>query len=109
MRRTALALLVVGGLLTLPTAALAEDLGIVISSPSGGAVVGGVVEMSARTTGPVVAVTFDVSPDASSWTVVATDTTAGDGWTASWDSAGWDGPAWIRATASDGTSTASAR
>jgi peptidoglycan/xylan/chitin deacetylase (PgdA/CDA1 family) len=109
MRRTALALLVVGGLLTLPAAALAEDLGIVISSPSEGAVVGGVVEMSARTTGPVVAVTFDVSPDASSWTVVATDAAAGDGWTASWDSAGWNGPAWIRATASDGTSTASAR
>jgi peptidoglycan/xylan/chitin deacetylase (PgdA/CDA1 family) len=104
-----LALLVLGGLLALPTAALAEDLGIVLSSPSEGAVVGGVVELSADTTGPVVAVIFDVSPDASTWTVVATDATAEDGWTVSWDSAGWAGPVWIRATASDGTSTVSVK
>jgi peptidoglycan/xylan/chitin deacetylase (PgdA/CDA1 family) len=109
MRRIALAVLVVGGLLAVPTVALAEDLGVALSSPTEGAVVGGVVTLSAETTGPAIAVTFDVSPDASSWTVVATDTAAGDGWTASWDSSGWDGPASIRATASDGTSTVSAQ
>jgi peptidoglycan/xylan/chitin deacetylase (PgdA/CDA1 family) len=89
------------------SAAAAEDIAVAITEPADGVVVAGVVTLAAETVGDVSSVAFDWSSDGSTWTPIATDTQPADGWAAEWDTAGYSGTAVIRATASDGSSTAS--
>lgn len=95
-----------GGLLALPSVANAQPIDVTITSPQAGATVTGPVAITAETTGAVSSVAFGASTDAgATWTQVATDATPADGWGASWDPAGYGGPATLRALATDGTST----
>jgi peptidoglycan/xylan/chitin deacetylase (PgdA/CDA1 family) len=84
------------------TAAAASH-SVEIAAPSDGATVGGIVEVVATTTGAVISVSFDwATSKAGPWTSIAVDANGSDGWMASWDTGGYDGPAILRATASDG-------
>lgn len=74
-----------------------------VTQPTENETVTGRTVVSATTTGEVVQVTFDYSPDGgSTWQVIGADVTAEDGWSVDWDTAGYSGPAQVRATATDG-------
>jgi len=100
---------VILGSLALPGFARADAITVAITSPSPGSIVTGAVEIVAETTGPVTSVAFDVSMDAgTTWTPIGTDTSPSDGWSASWDPAGQQGSAALRALATDGVMAATA-
>lgn len=83
-----------------PASAWATGHGVTITAPADGEVVSGTVAVEAQTTGPVSSVEFDWAPTAAGpWTAIGTDVVPEDGWTASWSSAPYSGPAVIRATA----------
>jgi peptidoglycan-N-acetylglucosamine deacetylase len=100
---------ILAGLVALPGVASADALGVTITAPSPGAIVSGVVEIVAETAGQVASVSFDVSiDDGLTWSLVAVDTAPDDGWSASWDTDGYAGPATVRAMGTDGSATAAA-
>jgi peptidoglycan/xylan/chitin deacetylase (PgdA/CDA1 family) len=87
------------------TAATEDPLSVVIVSPPDGAVLSGHVMLQAQTTGDVVAVTFEWSGDEGiTWHPIGEGTGSGT-WSGTWDTTGLNGPAVVRATASDGTVT----
>lgn len=89
------------------TPARAAGLSVVFTRPAAGSVVAGIVELGAATGPSATSVRFDWSVDpGSTWTEVGTDVDPADGWSVSWDTTGYDGPARLRATAADGTSQA---
>jgi peptidoglycan/xylan/chitin deacetylase (PgdA/CDA1 family) len=100
-------LLVVALLVAVAPAAHAGELTVELTQPAEGATVGGVVALQARSQGATTSVAFDWSLDAGlTWTPIATDADGSDGWTATWDTGGFTGPARVRATATDGVATA---
>ncbi|MFN2388797.1 MAG: polysaccharide deacetylase family protein [Actinomycetota bacterium] len=111
--RTAIALMVlVGGPLTSVASARevrgSSPLSVVITSPPEGAVVTGDVQIAAHASEGTTEVRFAVSTDGgTTWTPIGTDDTAADGWTATWQTGGYSGPAIVRAVATDGASEAS--
>jgi peptidoglycan/xylan/chitin deacetylase (PgdA/CDA1 family) len=108
MRRP-LSILVFAALLVwAPRWATASEIAVHIVQPADGDVVAGTVTLAAETAGDVASVQFDWSSDGSAWTPIALDTQPADGWAAVWDTTGYSGPATVRATAADGTSTESA-
>jgi peptidoglycan/xylan/chitin deacetylase (PgdA/CDA1 family) len=91
------------GSVTQATAAPGGAVSVVITSPPDGAVVSGQVPLQAQTTGDVVSVTFEWSSDVGlTWQPIGEGTNDGT-WSRTWDTTGHDGPALVRATASDGT------
>jgi peptidoglycan/xylan/chitin deacetylase (PgdA/CDA1 family) len=97
------AVLATAGSVSHATAATEDPLSVVIVSPPDGAVLSGQVTLQAQTTGDVVAVTFDWSDDDGlTWRPIGEGTRSGT-WSRTWDTTGLDGPALLRATASDGT------
>lgn len=109
MGRLPVLVAVICGSLALPGIARADAITVAITSPSAGSIVTEAVEIVAETTGPVTSVAFDVSMDAgSTWAPISTDTGPSDGWSASWDPAGKQGSATLRALATDGVMTATA-
>lgn len=109
VRRFSLVLTAVSLALAFAAPASAEDVGVQFTEPEPGTAVAGIVPIAASTTGDVTSVAFDRSTDAgATWTAIAIDATPDDGWTASWDTAGFSGAAVLRATATDGTSSATA-
>lgn len=96
-------------LLTIPAVARAEPIAITILAPVQGETVGAIVPIAAETAGAVTTVAFDVAIGADPmWIPIGVDADPSDGWGTSWDATGVDGPATIRATAADGSSTATA-
>ncbi|HEU4356628.1 MAG TPA: polysaccharide deacetylase family protein, partial [Actinomycetota bacterium] len=96
-------------LLAFPAVASAGAVGITILAPIQGQVVGPTVTISVGTVGSVTAVSFEVATGADpTWIPIAVDTDPSDGWGSSWDAQGVDGPATIRAAATDGSQTAAA-
>lgn len=96
-------------LVTIPAVARAVSIGVTIVSPGDGEAVGAVVEVAAETTGGVTSVAFDVAVGGDpTWNPIGVDDEPSDGWGTSWDATGLDGAATIRATASDGSVTATA-
>ena len=108
MRRPLSVLVLAALLVFAPSLATAGDIGVRITEPADGVVVAGTVTLAAETTGEVTSVQFDWSTDGAAWTPIALDTQPADGWVAAWDTAGYSGPATVRAVASDGTSAVSA-
>ncbi|MEW6059634.1 MAG: polysaccharide deacetylase family protein [Actinomycetota bacterium] len=109
MRRPLVALALSTVLVSSLSAAIAAAEPVVsITEPAEGAVVAGTVRVSVATAVVVTSVEFDWSSDGSSWTLIASDTEPTDGWSAEWNTAGYSGPAIVRAVASDGVSTATA-
>lgn len=81
-----------------PPAAAVDPVVVVLTAPADGATVRGVVPLSATTTGTVARVDFRVSADGgATWAPISSDVVAGDGWTASWDTQGLDGPVLVEA------------
>ncbi|MGH2723618.1 MAG: polysaccharide deacetylase family protein [Actinomycetota bacterium] len=96
----ALAVLMVGAVR--PMAALASSHSVDITAPADGAAVTGTIPVSATTTGTVAQVAFDWAVTAAGpWTPIAVDDDGADGWTASWGTAPYTGPAVLRATATE--------
>ena len=109
MRRLLVILATVSAVLAVPSPVSAADVGVTITAPAAGTAVAGVVSVTASTTGTVTSVAFDRSTDAgATWAPIATDATPADGWIASWNTTGFSGDAVLRATATDGTSAATA-
>ena len=109
MRRLLLTLATISAVLAVPSPVSAGDVGVTITAPAAGTTVAGIVSVTASTTGTVTSVAFDRSTDAgATWAPIATDTTPTDGWIASWDTTGFSGDAVLRATATGGTSAATA-
>jgi peptidoglycan/xylan/chitin deacetylase (PgdA/CDA1 family) len=107
MRRFLVLVAAASAVLATATPVSAADVGVTITAPTAGAVVSGIVSVAASTTGTVISVAFDLSTDAdATWAPIATDTTPADGWTATWDTAGFSGPAALRATATADASVA---
>ncbi|MBI4260172.1 MAG: polysaccharide deacetylase family protein [Actinobacteria bacterium] len=106
--RLLLVLSVTATLLALPGIALSDDLSVAVTAPVAGSVVGGTVPVAASTGGPVTSVAFDWSGNGGgTWSPIGVDATPGDGWSASWDTTGTQGPALVRATATDGATQVS--
>ena len=96
-------------MLAVPRHAMADAPSVQITSPASGASVRGVVIVTAVTQGSTTTVTFDWSKDGgTTWSIIGTDTDQSDGWNASWDTTGYDGPAVVRATATGGVESDSA-
>jgi peptidoglycan/xylan/chitin deacetylase (PgdA/CDA1 family) len=107
--RALLGVAIVLALLAMPTVASAADLQVTIATPQPGASVGATVAIVAETVGDAVSVSFDVATGAEPvWTAIGIDDDASDGWTSVWDASGVDGVATVRATATDGSATATA-
>jgi peptidoglycan/xylan/chitin deacetylase (PgdA/CDA1 family) len=89
-------------------AAAADPLVVDIVEPEDGATVSGSVTVRATTGGPAAtSVAFDWSDDdGATWTPISTDSNGGNGWSATWNTGSYLGGARLRATATDGTSTA---
>jgi peptidoglycan/xylan/chitin deacetylase (PgdA/CDA1 family) len=97
-----------GWLVLLPGIAQAAEIQVQIVTPAPGDTVGRSVMVEAQTTGSVTSVTFETSVDGgTTWALVRTDAEPSDGWSATWDAAGVNGPATVRATATDGGTSAS--
>jgi peptidoglycan/xylan/chitin deacetylase (PgdA/CDA1 family) len=106
MRGPATALLTLA-LVGSPAVAAASSHTVTIIEPEDGATVSGIVDIVAETTGSVQTVAFDrADSEAGPWIPVGVDTDGSDGWSASWDTTGHDGPAVLRATARDGVTEA---
>ncbi|MFN2545790.1 MAG: polysaccharide deacetylase family protein [Actinomycetota bacterium] len=102
-------LFVVAGLLASPAVALADGPAVQITAPEEGAVVGGVTTIEVVSGEGTISVTFEWSTDGGeTWMPIGADTDGSDGWTQPWDTAGYNGPAVIRATGSGPTGTGSA-
>ncbi|HEX2030961.1 MAG TPA: polysaccharide deacetylase family protein [Actinomycetota bacterium] len=83
-----------------PAPASATGHGVTIIAPAAGQAVSGTVPVEASTIGTVTSVEFDWAVSSSGpWIPIATDTVAEDGWTTSWNTAPYTGPAVVRATA----------
>jgi peptidoglycan-N-acetylglucosamine deacetylase len=83
----------------LPASGADPDAGVALVSPRDGDRVTGLVEIEATTDGVVLEVTFEWSSNAGvSWQLIATDATPADGWTATWDTRPYSGPALVRAS-----------
>src|SRR6266511_4136381 len=101
-----LAFLVVAGLLVLPGRAVADPVAVHVTNPGADALLRGSLQV--RATAPHAdSVTFQWSPNGTwKWTDIGTDTTAGDGWKAPWDTtAVKDGTRYVRARALAGADT----
>src|SRR6266545_4026825 len=101
-----LAFLVVAGLLVLPGRAVADPVAVHVTTPGADALLRGSLQV--RATAPHAdSVTFQWSPNGTwKWTDIGTDTTAGDGWKAPWDTtAVKDGTRYVRARALAGADT----
>lgn len=80
---------------------------VAITAPAPSALVSRNVPVEATTTGPAVSVTFAWSADGgASWQPIETDVSGGPTWSAVWSSTPHDGPARLRATATDGAEEA---
>jgi peptidoglycan-N-acetylglucosamine deacetylase len=87
-----------------PMAAMASSHGVDITAPAEGSTVSGTVQVEAATSGTVSQVAFEWAVTAAGpWTPIDVDTTGADGWTASWSTAPYTGPAVLRAVATDAT------
>lgn len=107
-RALTLALLTLG-LATIPAVARAATLEVTITGPVQGQTVGATVPIVAETVGAVTSVVFDVAVASHpGWIPTGVDADPSDGWAVSWDATGLNGPATIRAVATDGSSAATA-
>jgi peptidoglycan/xylan/chitin deacetylase (PgdA/CDA1 family) len=78
---------------------------IAIESPADASLVAGTVQVTAATSVPTTSVEFAWSSDGLTWKVFAVDSHSADGWQAAWNSGLYNGPAQLRATTAEGTTT----
>jgi peptidoglycan/xylan/chitin deacetylase (PgdA/CDA1 family) len=93
-------------ILGLDIPAAARAVGVQITAPQEGATVTGIVVASANVDAAVTSVTFEWSTDGAAWLLIDTDTTA-PSWAVAWDTRPHTGQAFLRATATDGVTSAS--
>src|SRR6266540_170997 len=101
-----LALSVLAAVLALPGRAVADPIEVHVTSPAADAALRGTLQV--RATAPHAdSVTFQWSPNGTwKWADIGTDSTAGDGWKAPWDTtAVTDGTRYVRARALSGEDT----
>lgn len=92
---------------TASSARAAQAEPMVITAPREDERVRGDVDIAATAAADTTEVRFEVSTDGTIWELIASDTNRDDGWNATWRSAGYSGPATLRATAVTPDTTAS--